>query len=710
MTFALSFALLVAAAATQPPLSDGVRHFVGRAGVTTRINHRIWVAPGEHLEFRGTVQLDDGGELVAGRGATMFFNADAQLIVGRDARIRLEGTALQPVVLTCTNSLRVPGCWNGVVINGHAPINIGQATSPPARGSGAAGCREVVSGSAYGGCDPADSSGVLRYVRVEYAASGLRLRGVGRATVVTHVQVHRSAEDGVRIDGGTVRLARIWATASAGYGLLWTHGWQGDVQSLAVLQDPDGNAGGIEGRNTDSGDPNALPRSAPRLYNVTLLAGSNLHNPRHNDPPPAIRLARGTAGTFRNVLLYRPYTALDVDDDATCSQAVAGTLLLENVLVASPLAVPSPDAEPASCTDAALGETELLTRSGAGNSIVTDAGVSGLMLVRPDEAEAPDLRLRSNGMASTFPSATPPNDGWFDAGARYVGAVPSATAIVQNNLAWYMGWTIGGPMGQPVGPGGNFALRFYANVLNDLGRVKIPLENRPVNVGASHFTIEFWVRGRLQDNNEGMVQCGAFTDAWIEGNILLDRDRFGRPRDYGLSFLAGRVAFGVRNSGDQAYTLCGVRNVLDDQWHHIAVTRNASSGALAIFIDGWLDASGTGPSGDVSYPAGFSCPGGCGADPYLVLGAEKHDVGLQYPGFNGFLDELRLSTSIRYGGNFVPPSSRFTVDGATAALYHFDEGSGGAAVDAVGASPGEVRVGGSPAGPSWVVSSAPTGD
>ncbi len=259
-------------------------------------------------------------------------------------------------------------------------------------------------------------------------------------------------------------------------------------------------------------------------------------------------------------------------------------------------------------------------------------------------------------------------------------------------------------------PTANFALRFFANVLNDVGRVKIPLENRAVNVGATHFTIEFWVRGRLQDNTEGSAACGAFVDAWIEGNILLDRDRFSRPRDYGLAFLAGRIAFGIRTDQDQAYTVCGSRNVLDDQWHHVAVTRNVSSGALAIYVDGFLDASASGPSGDVSYPAGFSCPGGCGADPYLVLGAEKHDVGLQYPGFNGLLDELRLSTSIRYSGPFAPPSARFVVDAQTAALYHFDEGSGAVAADAVGASPGEVRVGGSPPGPAWVASTAPTGD
>lgn len=259
------------------------------------------------------------------------------------------------------------------------------------------------------------------------------------------------------------------------------------------------------------------------------------------------------------------------------------------------------------------------------------------------------------------------------------------------------------------GSGSNFAMRFYANNFTDLGRVKIPLDNphRPVDVGGT-FTIEFWVRGRIQDNGEGAVTCGPATDAWIEGNILFDRDRFTAPRDYGLAFLAGRVAFGVRNAADQSHTICGSTNILNDQWHHVAITRNAATGALVIFIDGVSNGSETGPTGEISYPDGAQ---GAEDDPFLVIGAEKHDVGPQYPGFNGFVDELRISTVVRYPGttSFTPPSARFNADANTAALYHFDEGSGTVLVDAVGSSNGDVRVGGGPpTGPVWVPSTAPT--
>ena len=88
-----------------------------------------------------------------------------------------------------------------------------------------------------------------------------------------------------------------------------------------------------------------------------------------------------------------------------------------------------------------------------------------------------------------------------------------------------------------------------------------------------------------------------------------------------------------------------------------------------------------------------------------AYGREKHDAGPAYPSFAGWFDELRLSTTLRYSANFVPQTSPFVTDSMTAALYHFDEGSGTVAGDSSGApggpSNGELKVGGSPVGPLW---------
>jgi hypothetical protein len=134
-----------------------------------------------------------------------------------------------------------------------------------------------------------------------------------------------------------------------------------------------------------------------------------------------------------------------------------------------------------------------------------------------------------------------------------------------------------------------------------------------------------------------------------------------------------------------------------------------------LFVDGALEAEQDGPDGDISYPddgvPGNFCGGPCtNSDPYLVIGAEKHDAGTGFPSFSGFVDEARLSNSLRYTSAFTPSSVPFVPDGSTVALYHFDEGPAGACTGTVldssgasgGPSQGTCKYGGSnPAGPVY---------
>ncbi|HMO60202.1 MAG TPA: LamG domain-containing protein, partial [Roseiflexaceae bacterium] len=173
--------------------------------------------------------------------------------------------------------------------------------------------------------------------------------------------------------------------------------------------------------------------------------------------------------------------------------------------------------------------------------------------------------------------------------------------------------------------------------------------------------------------------------------------------DYGISLYGGRIAFGVHN-GSTSNTLCGSTHVADNAWHHIAVTRRLSDGRLQIFVDGTLDGTLDGPNGSISYRVGraTSYPN---SDPYLVLGAEKHDFGTNYPSYRGLFDELRLSNTLRYSDTFTRPTEPFIADSATVGLYHFDEGSGTIATDSATAagSPvnGTIRYGGASNGPTW---------
>jgi hypothetical protein len=224
---------------------------------------------------------------------------------------------------------------------------------------------------------------------------------------------------------------------------------------------------------------------------------------------------------------------------------------------------------------------------------------------------------------------------------------------------------------------GNFSssLRFYGHGNSGIDRVLVQVDPPTAADVGLNFTLEFWLRA-LPGENNGRASCGV-KDGWITGNILFDRDIWGAGDygDWGISLSQGRIAVGITrfNSGT---TLCGRSKVDDGVWHHVAITRRASDGLIRIFVDGSLDRQGYGPKGDISYRDGraTSHP----ADPYLVIGAEKHDAGVEYPSFSGWLDEVRLSTVIRYSGRFYPPSQPFEPDSTTAFLFHFDESASGA--------------------------------
>jgi len=276
----------------------------------------------------------------------------------------------------------------------------------------------------------------------------------------------------------------------------------------------------------------------------------------------------------------------------------------------------------------------------------------------------------------------------------------------------------------PTEPGkttAGYALRFYGTGSGDVDRVKVrlddPSNSQPgpsADIGATDFTIEWWMRASQFENPAPAVECGPDNVNWIFGDIIIDRDRFNQDRKFGISLADGRVVFGVSGDDSGDATVCSTSNLADGEWHHVAVERRRSDGYLWIFVDGHLESDGPGPGGDVSYPddgqPGDYCGGPCvNSDPFLVIGAEKHDAGPEYPSFSGWIDELRLSTVLRYSDEFARPMSPFQPDRHTAALWHFDEGYGTVASDSApgGASPGELRVGGPNQGPRWVTSDAP---
>jgi hypothetical protein len=273
------------------------------------------------------------------------------------------------------------------------------------------------------------------------------------------------------------------------------------------------------------------------------------------------------------------------------------------------------------------------------------------------------------------------------------------------------------------------SLRFFGTGANNIDRVRVLIEQpgpaggTPADIGRDDFTVEFWMKGTLDNTSSGVADGNNFS--WIFGNIIIDRASVSQGTSWGMSVSredpqqqppSGQICFGLANVSNEQYTACGTTNVLDNQWHHVAVQRRRSDGRIWLFVDGVLDRvpSVDGPDGDLDYVDNQVPPNVCGpfqGDPcpqehYVVFGAEKYDFNrLQYPSYFGWMDEIRFSNSLRYptnGGGFTRPSAAFAPDAQTAALYHFDEGSGNIINDSApgNASPGE-RLPGSSGLPQW---------
>lgn len=106
----------------------------------------------------------------------------------------------------------------------------------------------------------------------------------------------------------------------------------------------------------------------------------------------------------------------------------------------------------------------------------------------------------------------------------------------------------------------------------------------PRVIGGTNFSIAFWMRTTATGEKP----------QWYNGQGLVDGEVGGVAGDFGLALVENKIGFGV---GNPDTTLTSVKTVNDNQWHHVVATRDAGSGALALYLDGKLDNSTTGPVG-----------------------------------------------------------------------------------------------------------------
>jgi hypothetical protein len=179
------------------------------------------------------------------------------------------------------------------------------------------------------------------------------------------------------------------------------------------------------------------------------------------------------------------------------------------------------------------------------------------------------------------------------------------------------------------------------------------------------FTLELWLR----TTQPGTGATGS-SQQWWEGTGLLDGEVTGAATDYGLSLRGSRVAFGVgggTGAGSTAddVTIQSTTAVTDGRWHYVVATRQASTGAMALYVDGQRQATGTGSTSPRTAP------------PQLTLGTLQSTAsGSNF--FRGSIDEVRLWSQARTAQQVAAayqagPLTTFSQSGL-AAYYSFDEG------------------------------------
>ena len=186
------------------------------------------ISGGFYIPHGTTLTIEPGTKIYAADNGTTPF-----LSVEQGGKIMACGTAKEPIVFTSIKEDPKPGDWGGIIINGNAPVH-GEMTCEGHGGTGL-----------YGGNDPADNSGTLCYVRVEYAGmeigtdykmNGFSFQGCGSGTTLHHLQAYKSGDDGFEFIGGTVGLKYAVSTGSQDDSFDWSDGWIGKGQFWVARQ------------------------------------------------------------------------------------------------------------------------------------------------------------------------------------------------------------------------------------------------------------------------------------------------------------------------------------------------------------------------------------------------------------------------------------------------------------------------------------------
>jgi hypothetical protein len=401
-------------------------------------------------KLRGLVYVTDGAVLTIEPGTKIVGEAgkNGGLIITRNSKLNADGTADKPIIFTSESATPTRGDWAGIVLLGNAPTN--------ASFNGAQGVGEIEGGinnsdglGLYGGTNPADNSGVLRYVRIEYAGyaflpdkeiNGLTFGGVGNQTVIDYVQVSYANDDSFEFFGGTVNCKHLISFRTLDDDFDTDNGFAGRVQFGIALRDSavaDISKSEAFESDNDANGSSITPQTAAVFSNMTILGPkAALNNSGNSLFLGGAQIRRNSQLSIYNSLIMGWPTGLliDASKGIPTDNNIPASLFVQNTIIAgcgSNVKYAASTTTPTGATDASM--LAWYNTTGFGNSILTNN--SEVALTAPFNYTAPDF----NPSSASSPAAS---------GANFTQAkVASGFTVVSYKGAcgvgdtWWKTWT-----------------------------------------------------------------------------------------------------------------------------------------------------------------------------------------------------------------------------------------------------------------------------
>jgi hypothetical protein len=384
-----------------------------------------------------TCVVRSGGKLIIPAGTVIRGAADltatpklyATLVVERGGMIEVNGTTSSPVVMTSNKAAgsRDRGDWGGLVLCGKAVNN--QSVDAQLEGFNNVAVDNTL--GKFGGTDDADNSGVVKYVRIEFAGlafepnkevNSFTMGSVGSKTEIEGVQCSFGNDDGFEWFGGTVNCKKLISYKITDDDFDTDFGYRGAVQFGIAVRDTayfDLSWNAPSGASTsetfesdnDAAGSGKLPLTSAVFSNITCVGPVPLDK-TYNDLTTTqkgafrrgARIRRNSRLSIVNSVFmgYRNFIMFDGDSVLIASGVKSSTFsetsnVLRNNFIANTSA-----AAAAGVTNTGLVEVDSKNTPAAMDAWLRDAKnsnkiddvnyASGAILVDPKNATAPDFR------------------------------------------------------------------------------------------------------------------------------------------------------------------------------------------------------------------------------------------------------------------------------------------------------------------------------